>query len=443
MSRTDSLRQRRFLRLWWPRLAPHLQWLRAVREEIFETPFEPILHASAWRLRWIGFFSLIGHPLFWWIWAVWLPQPWESPALRLMVAMLSVPLMFGFGMTDLAARQTKLLFSVVAWLQLPFFFSWMYLCNGGNVVWLSSVVAMLLIYYHVTDWRLASLGVATGGVAAWLMFQLVGPDLPAMGAMQVKVNAVVIAFAWASALTLGFSTANLRREHLKHTLATVGIMAHELRTPLATIALVGDAMQAEGEHADADTRARMDKLALRVHTMVRNMNHQIDAQIANARLLRLPVHREPISAAHIVQEAVDHYPFRTTRERESVQVLVRRDFRFMASPALFSQVIDNLLKNALKALAATQSPARPGDIMIEVGVLHNRGRVVVSDQGTGIHAEVAARIFEPFFSTDRGTGHGLGLAFCRRAVTSLGGHIQVQSAPGKGARFQIELPLLR
>lgn len=431
------------MRGWRPLWAGQLHWLREVRDEVLYAPLDAILHASHWRVRWIGLFSLLGHPLFWWFWSVWLPQPWESMWMRLCVGVLSVPLLTGWGMSDLPSRRARLIFSLVCWVQLPFFFSWMYLCNGGNTVWLASMVAMILIYYHATDWRLATLGVATGGLAAWLMFSFLGPDVAAMSLTQVKVNTIVIAFAWACAITLGFSAANLRREHLKHTLATMGIMAHELRTPLATIALVGDAMRAEGAQAGGDTEARLDKLALRVQTMVRNMNHQIDVQIANARLTRLPMNREPLSAAHIVREAVANYPFRTTRERDCVSVLVRRDFRFLGSQALFLQVLDNLIKNALKALAATNQPAKPGDLVLEVGVLHNKGRIFVTDHGIGIDPHLMPRIFEPFFSTDKGSGHGLGLAFCKRVVTTLGGSLHAQSAPGKGATFIIELQLLK
>ena len=50
---------------------------------------------------------------------------------------------------------------------------------------------------------------------------------------------------------------------------------------------------------------------------------------------------------------------------------------------------------------------------------------------------------EPFFSSDHRTGHGLGLAFCRRVVQSSGGSIRVSSEPGHGATFTVELPLLQ
>ena len=69
------------------------------------------------------------------------------------------------------------------------------------------------------------------------------------------------------------------------------------------------------------------------------------------------------------------------------------------------------------------------------------GRITVSDRGIGIDAALLQRIFEPFFSSDHGTGHGLGLAFCRRVIVAAKGSIRVKSEPAKGAVFTITLPV--
>ncbi len=69
-------------------------------------------------------------------------------------------------------------------------------------------------------------------------------------------------------------------------------------------------------------------------------------------------------------------------------------------------------------------------------------RIVVADRGVGIDSHLQARIFEPFFSTDRGSGHGLGLAFCERVIHSAGGSIRVKSELTRGACFTVELPVL-
>ncbi|MHB1250252.1 MAG: sensor histidine kinase [Polaromonas sp.] len=423
------------------RLAQHplLQWLR---EELILAPLEPILHPSPWRLWWLGSTIFLGNALFAWIWSVWLPQPYENLPLRVLASLLGLSLLAPRISRDPGSPLTQWIFGLVFWLELPVLFTWMYLGNSGSAVWLATMAAMVLIYYHVTDWRLATLGTITGGLLAWSLFQFLGPAVPPVAENQRAVHTVVFAFAWSVALMLNLSSANLRRERLASALATMGIMAHELRTPLSTVALIGDAIALEAQRQSDNPRApHLDKLALRLHTLVRNMNRQIDMQIANAKLLQLPRYTERVFAARLVNEVVAAYPYPSNRQRECVQVLIHHDFIFRASATQFSQVLDNLIKNALHSLMAADSRYPGGALRIEVGLLRKRGRIVVADDGMGIEAALLPKIFKPFFSSDRGTGHGLGLAFCQQVVQSAGGSIQVKSAYAVGATFTIELPL--
>jgi two-component system CAI-1 autoinducer sensor kinase/phosphatase CqsS len=253
---------------------------------------------------------------------------------------------------------------------------------------------------------------------------------------------MVFAFAWSIALVLSLSSANLRRTQLAHALATMGIMAHELRTPLSTAALIGDALELEVERQPDNPRSpQLEKLASRLHALARNMNHQIDTQIANAKLLQLPSHTERVFASELVNHVVAAYPFAASRQRDCVRVQVHHDFAFLSSFTQFSQVLDNLIKNALYSLMAADSRYAAGALRIEVGMANQRGRIVVSDDGMGIDAALLPHIFKPFFSSNHGTGHGLGLAFCEQVVRSAGGSISVKSQFAIGATFTIELPL--
>jgi two-component system CAI-1 autoinducer sensor kinase/phosphatase CqsS len=424
-----------------PGASPWKVFTHWLKQEVVTAPLVPVLHTSPLRMKGLGLFTLVGHPLFWFVWAVWLPQPYENLPLRLFTASLGFLLMSQPVSSDPSSRLAGQVFSAVFWFELPFLFSFLFFCNGGNGVWMASMAAMILSYYFTTDWRLATVGVALGlglGRAAFLAF---GPDVAPMTSEVVWTNVMVLAFCVSMGILLGLSSANLRREQLEHTLMTMGIMAHELRTPLATMALIGDAVRGSAAEGGPETRDRLEELAGRLHTLVRNMNHQIDMQISNARLLRLPEVRESVSAGDLVTTAVTQYPFRSHRERETVQVRVQEDFRFTGSQALFLQVIDNMMKNALRSLAAGGSPPRPGDLTVEVLRESGRGRIVIADKGVGIGPELQARIFEPFFSTNRGTGHGLGLALCHRVVQAAGGTLRVRSEPGQGATFTIELPV--
>jgi len=411
--------------------------------EVVRPLVEPALHPSRWRIRALGLSTALGHPLFYWIWGTLLPQPYESLSLRILMTGLGLCLLlFPHFSASPPSRASAATVTAIFWITLPLFFSWMYFCNHGNTVWLASLGAMFLIYYQSTDWRIATFGSLSGVALAWVAFSAFGPHGPDMPLQQVLTNVVMIAFCWSMGLVLGISSSNLRREQLNYTLGTMGIMAHELRTPLATMSLIGDAVRAEASECGEAPGQKLEKLGSRLSSLVRNMNHQIDMQIANARLMRLPVHKEAISAVDLVRQAVADYPYRNTKERECVQVLVRRDFLFEGSQELFAQVISNLLKNALRSLAAATTASQPGDLLIEIGTLHSRGRIVVNDRGVGIGPGLQPRIFEPFFSTDRGTGHGLGLAFCQRVIQAASGTIRVKSEPARGAIFTIELPLL-
>jgi two-component system CAI-1 autoinducer sensor kinase/phosphatase CqsS len=401
---------------------------------------EPVLHPSQWRIRAIGASTMLGHPLFFLAWAIWLPQPHESLPLRMLMAALGLSVLVPGVTAAPPTRMAALTFSAVFWVTLPWFFSYMYFCNGGNAVWLASMGAMLLIYYHLTDWRLATVGAATGLLTGWLAYEAFGPARPPMDAVQVATNGVVLAFCWYTSIVLGLSSSNLRREQLNYTLGTMGIMAHELRTPLATMQLIAEAVRNEGPQHGGESGERLQQLGHRLNHLVRNMNHQIDMQITNARLMRLAAATERISAAELVRTAVADYPYRNSRERQAVAVRVYNDFHFRGSRQMFAQVVDNLTKNALRSLAAASSSPVPGDLVIEVGAQGQRGRIVFTDNGVGMDADLRKRIFQPFFSTDRGTGHGLGLAFCQRVVQAAHGSIRVKSTPHQGAVFTIELP---
>jgi len=411
-------------------------------KEVMQPLVEPVLHPSSWRIRAIGMSTMVGHPLFYAMWAFWLPQPFESLMMRVFMALGGLALLVipGIGTTP-PTRMGAILSFAIFWITLPWFFFWMYFCNGGNPVWLASTGAMLLIYYHLTDWRLATLGAVSGIAVAWLVYRALGPSAAPMSIEQILTNTVVLTFCGYTSIVLGLSSSNLRREQLNYTLGTMGIMAHELRTPLATMQLIAEAVRNEAPQHSGESSERLQQLGSRLSTLVRNMNHQIDMQITNARLMRPIGNPERLSAADLVRNAVEEYPYRSTRERQAVVVRVYGDFHFLGSRQMFTQVVDNLTKNALRSLAAASSSPQPGDLLIEVGAQGQRGRIVFTDNGIGMDENLRARIFQPFFSTDRGTGHGLGLAFCHRVVHGAQGTIRVKTAPHQGAVFTIELPV--
>jgi signal transduction histidine kinase len=145
--------------------------------------------------------------------------------------------------------------------------------------------------------------------------------------------------------------------------------------------------------------------------------------------------REPQAIAPIVDETLAILRFEPAVKLRTVEKRpFDRDARASVNPEKLLQVVLNLVRNALQA-------TREGGV-IRIG-LERRGPAVVlevEDDGVGIAAENGDRIWEPFFSTKGDAGTGLGLGIVKRIVEEHGGRITVQSEPGKGARFTVEMP---
>jgi two-component system, NtrC family, nitrogen regulation sensor histidine kinase NtrY len=109
------------------------------------------------------------------------------------------------------------------------------------------------------------------------------------------------------------------------------------------------------------------------------------------------------------------------------------DVSATADAELVEQVLINLVRNAIDALAGSKSP----EISIEARLDgRNRTVVEVEDNGPGIPADSLDKIFVPFYTTKAG-GSGVGLSFCRQVMRLHGGSISVESRPGAGARFSL------
>ena len=125
-------------------------------------------------------------------------------------------------------------------------------------------------------------------------------------------------------------------------------------------------------------------------------------------------------------------------------VAVRVDYsglpgaRVLARPGNLQEIFFNILMNAAQAMGGS------GTIEVRCRASgKHRLEVSIRDHGPGIAPESAARLFEPFFTTKRpGDGTGLGLAICYELVHELEGDIRAANAPGGGACFEVELPLL-
>jgi two-component system NtrC family sensor kinase len=127
--------------------------------------------------------------------------------------------------------------------------------------------------------------------------------------------------------------------------------------------------------------------------------------------------------------------------RFKTAITVERDFgtlpRVRCYPGQLNQVFLNLLMNSCDALG------KKGKIKIRTRRSSDGVRLEFHDDGPGIPAEIQPQIFDPFFTTKPvGVGTGLGLSISHGIIERHGGRITLESEPGKGTTFVIELPLV-
>ena len=221
-------------------------------------------------------------------------------------------------------------------------------------------------------------------------------------------------------------------------LATMGNLlagvAHELNSPLSVILGQVGLFAPSGVDPNASARIRhIGEAAERCVRIVRSF-------LTMAR--RHPPERAHVSINHLLGEAVEILAFELRIANVEVGFDLENELPLVWADAhQLKQAVVNLVTNARQALQDSRPPRRLS-VRTRRDTQGQRVRIEVADSGPGIPREVRVRIFEPFFTTKpEGEGTGLGLALARGIVESHGGAIDVESAPGEGACFVIELPV--
>nr|WP_255719720.1 DUF4118 domain-containing protein [Pelomonas sp. P8] len=225
------------------------------------------------------------------------------------------------------------------------------------------------------------------------------------------------------------STLQIESERLRNSLLTA--ISHDLRTPLAALVGLADALQLTPlQPQQAEVAGAMRRSALRMSALVANLLDMARLQSGAVQLNRqwLPLQEVVGSALASVEE---------TLAGRDVTVALPADLPLVQLDAvLIERVLVNLLENAAKYA--------PGPIRIAARVAGRHLELDVADQGPGFPAGREAQLFEKFERGDRESatpGVGLGLAICKAIVEAHGGRISAHNLPAGGACVRVELPL--
>jgi len=208
-------------------------------------------------------------------------------------------------------------------------------------------------------------------------------------------------------------------------------IAHELRTPLSAI---------QGElEGMIDGLIKIDKeRLLSLHEETNRLKTIIEGleELSKAQASALELRRQSLAVRQFLSNIKERFDRMFSDKGVTLELECDEKLSFNADPDKLSQIVINLLVNALKATEGD------GSVRIKAGIKGKEGFIGVTDTGSGIKKEDIPFVFERFYKTSEG-GLGLGLTIAKELAEAHGGRIEVQSDYGKGSTFLLYIPQIQ
>jgi two-component system phosphate regulon sensor histidine kinase PhoR len=216
-------------------------------------------------------------------------------------------------------------------------------------------------------------------------------------------------------------------------------MTHEFKTPLATISLAVDALRNEKVLAQPE---KMSYFSGIIKEENKRMNKHVET-ILQAALMdkqELKLDLKKVHANELIKNALNNYQLQIKDKNGKVEMnLEAQNDEIIADETHFTHLLSNLMDNAIKYskenLVLKIASANYGKYL----------QIKIQDNGIGMNKETVKRIFEKFYRAHTGNVHnvkgfGLGMSYVKTVIDVHKGRIKVESTPGKGSCFTVEMP---
>jgi signal transduction histidine kinase/DNA-binding response OmpR family regulator/HAMP domain-containing protein len=215
-------------------------------------------------------------------------------------------------------------------------------------------------------------------------------------------------------------------------------MTHELRTPMNGV--LGILELLHQTDLDAEQRELIDVIGGSAEALLKIIDDILDLSKIEAG--KMEIERLPLAPLPLIEGVADTLAPHAHRKKLSFKTYVDQTVpaALIGDPVRLRQILFNLIGNAIKF-------TEQGSVSVQLTTEGpSQLRLNVTDTGIGLDESARARLFKPFSQADGTTtrrfgGTGLGLSICRRLVELMGGTIGVDSAPGRGSTFWVQLPL--
>lgn len=219
-------------------------------------------------------------------------------------------------------------------------------------------------------------------------------------------------------------------------------MTHEFKTPLATISLAVDALR---NNKVIEDRKRMDYFSGIIKEENKRMNKHVETILQAALMDRqeIQLNRAPVHVHQLINEVISNYTLQLQEKEGRIELeLNAQNDLINGDEVHFRNLISNLIDNAVKYSKEK--------LVLKISSANINKNLILKfdDNGIGMSKETIRRIFEKFYRAHTGNlhnvkGFGLGLSYVKTIIDAHGGRIKVESSPGKGSSFTLEVPYIK
>jgi len=398
----------------------------------------------------IRYIALWGHPMYYVLCAIILPQPYESLELRMASPITFIPLLFFKRYPDTLKPWVDVYWYLWLMFTFPFSFTFLMLMNDMSGLWLVAETVMVFVFIiFIPNLIILSVLLVAGLWSAQVAYTYMTGNHFIL-TIEVVEYFISIPIAILLGLLLNYTSKQGAMVHERNRLlqSLAGSIAHEMRNPLGQLRFCLSSIQKllppfhQNSSSVAVDRQTLSNIYHRVahgQLAVKRGTQVIDMILGEIR--ENPIEADSftyLSAARITRKALEEYGYDSEEERKRVTLDVRETFIFHISETLFIFVMFNLLKNALYYIRS--------HLESEISIMLKRGAemnaIIFRDTGPGISLEDLPHIFESFHTKGKKGGTGLGLAYCKRIMRSFGGDIICNSVKGSFTEFTMSFPVV-
>lgn len=327
---------------------------------------------------------------------------------------------------------------------LPLVASYMLFASKGNDFWIINGVLSAFSLYFFTDAITFIILLTVGIICGYGLFSLSAPVHQLLNAHNTlqHVGYIYLFFLFAY-LMLFKGREKEHAEKLGQMYVFSGAIAHEVKTPMASMLMCSEAItdvlgravntaQPSNDNYTITLARDEYNLLMHSHQLIKKAGTRgvstVNSILTSLKSSVIGEEKKLYCVEECVKQAIYEYALFTSAVKD-VEIDIKDNFEVMCSLSYLTHMLLNLLKNAHKH----------GGSGARIKIWTKESRLYFKDYGRGIPAENLPYIFDRFYTRNK-TGTGIGLAFCKMVMEDLGGYIECESRYGKYTKFILTFP---